>query len=63
MKNHTLFYFLGSILLLHTACQSDSGHLSPDIHKEDWISLFNGKNLTGWTPKFAGYELGMKILF
>jgi hypothetical protein len=23
-----------------------------------WISLFNGKNLDGWTPKFAGYDLG-----
>ena len=23
-----------------------------------WISLFNGKDLTGWTPKITGYELG-----
>jgi hypothetical protein len=23
-----------------------------------WISLFNGKDLTGWTPKIKGYELG-----
>lgn len=23
-----------------------------------WISLFNGKDLTGWTPKFAGHDLG-----
>jgi hypothetical protein len=25
---------------------------------EDWISLFNGKDLDGWTPKIKGYELG-----
>jgi hypothetical protein len=25
---------------------------------EDWISLFNGKDLSGWTPKIKGYELG-----
>jgi hypothetical protein len=25
---------------------------------EGWISLFNGKELTGWTPKIKGYELG-----
>jgi len=25
---------------------------------EDWISLFNGKDLSGWTPKIRGYELG-----
>jgi 3-keto-disaccharide hydrolase len=23
-----------------------------------WISLFNGKDLTGWTPKIKGYRLG-----
>jgi 3-keto-disaccharide hydrolase len=23
-----------------------------------WISLFNGKDLEGWTPKITGYELG-----
>ena len=26
--------------------------------KEGWISLFNGKDLDGWTPKIRGYELG-----
>lgn len=27
--------------------------------KEDgWISLFNGKDLTGWTPKITGYPAG-----
>ena len=25
---------------------------------EDWVQLFNGKDLTGWTPKFAKYALG-----
>jgi len=23
-----------------------------------WVPLFNGKDLTGWTPKIKGYELG-----
>jgi hypothetical protein len=26
--------------------------------KDAWISLFNGKDLTGWTPKIKGYPLG-----
>jgi hypothetical protein len=26
--------------------------------KEEWISLFNGKDLTGWTPKIRGAEAG-----
>lgn len=25
---------------------------------EEWIQLFNGENLDGWTPKIRGYELG-----
>lgn len=25
---------------------------------QGWVSLFNGKNLDGWTVKIAGYELG-----
>jgi len=25
---------------------------------QDWMSLFNGKNLDGWVVKFAGHELG-----
>lgn len=24
----------------------------------EWRSLFNGKDLTGWTPKFTGHEFG-----
>jgi hypothetical protein len=24
----------------------------------EWIQLFNGKDLTGWTPKIKGFELG-----
>ena len=26
--------------------------------QEDWFQLFNGKSLSGWVPKFAGYPLG-----
>ena len=25
---------------------------------EEWIQLFNGKDLTGWTPKITGYPAG-----
>ncbi len=25
---------------------------------QDWVSLFNGKDLTGWTPKIRGEKLG-----
>ena len=29
---------------------------SPDT--KEWIQAFNGKDLTGWTPKFKGHDLG-----
>lgn len=29
-----------------------------DYPKGEWVSLFNGKDLTGWTPKIRYYELG-----
>ncbi len=28
------------------------------VAQDDWIALFNGRDLTGWTPKITGYELG-----
>ena len=31
---------------------------NPDADKEDWIVMFNGKDLSGWTPKITHYELG-----
>ncbi|MFN8091210.1 MAG: DUF1080 domain-containing protein [Vicinamibacteria bacterium] len=29
-----------------------------DPKKEEWVSLFDGKSLDGWTPKIAGYPTG-----
>ena len=29
--------------------------------KNEWRSIFNGKDLTVWTPKFAGYPLGENL--
>ena len=29
-----------------------------DVKAEKWVPLFNGKDLTGWTPKFTGYAAG-----
>ncbi|MFO0820476.1 MAG: DUF1080 domain-containing protein [Pirellulales bacterium] len=34
---------------------AQAGASQPD---EQWIPLFNGKNLDGWTPKIRGYEKG-----
>ena len=31
------------------------------IFREKWVSLFNGRSLKGWTPKFTGSELGQNF--
>lgn len=36
-------------LLLATLCVGQT--------KKDWLQLFNGKNLKGWSPKITGYAL------
>lgn len=45
IKNILIFF-----VFLLMACNSNPG--------ENWISLFNGRNLDGWTPKFSGHPLG-----
>lgn len=39
------------ILLLLGSCKQKS-------EQNEWVSLFNGEDLTGWTPKITGYEVG-----
>ncbi|MBA3314562.1 MAG: DUF1080 domain-containing protein, partial [Planctomycetaceae bacterium] len=33
-------------------------HADEKPESERWVSLFNGKDLEGWTPKITGYEFG-----
>ena len=42
-----------------TVAQSPSSPTSADAR--DWIQLFNGRDLTDWTPKFAKHELGENL--
>ena len=32
-----------------------------DPNQKEWIQLFNGRDLTGWTPKFAHHDLGENV--
>lgn len=46
-----------AMLLLLAACtQKQLPHVDPPQGK--WISLFNGRNLDGWTAKIAGHDVG-----
>ena len=44
---------------LHERLETRGGGTLPNLPpKGKWTSLFNGKDLTGWTPKIKGYDLG-----
>jgi hypothetical protein len=43
------------------ACGGETSSETP-AESAEWRPLFNGKDLTGWTPKFSGYELGVNHL-
>ena len=53
IKYPVLFFCLTS---LFQSC-SETASLNTDKSKENWISLFNGKDLTGWDIKIAGEPL------
>lgn len=46
------------VIVLHS-CQQSPSH---DPHQEEWLHLFNGKDLTGWDIKIAGFELNENYL-
>ena len=50
-------------VLLFYSCKTKPEAENSEIKNEDkvtenWISLFNGKDLDGWTPKIRGYDFG-----
>ena len=49
MKNTVLL--CGLVLFALSGCKQTE-------KKENWIQLFNGKDLTGWTVKIKGYPAG-----
>lgn len=49
----SLVFGAGSLSTLHA--QDDAGKAKAE---GEWISLFNGKDLTGWSPKILGHKLG-----
>lgn len=52
------------LLCLVSACPAQTDAKKPDAQKKPpagksgWVPLFNGKDLTGWTPKIRYHELG-----
>lgn len=49
-----LFRPVALALLLATFCFAENKNAG----KQEWMKLFNGKNLKGWSPKITGYAYG-----
>ncbi len=54
------------IALLIVGCKSKPESESKEVEVEEemtenWISLFNGKDLDGWSPKIKGYDFGDNV--
>lgn len=54
---YTLF-LLFPLFLFACQAESTSEDATTDTEDDGWVELFNGENLDGWTPKFAGSPLG-----
>ena len=61
MKKSTYFQKLALINIIIAFFFLQSCSQKNTISTENWISLFNGKDLKEWTPKFTGYELGLNL--
>jgi hypothetical protein len=55
MKLNAIFFSLFLILTLTIQSCNNSVTEKPD---QKWVSIFNGKDLTGWTPKLRGEAFG-----
>ncbi len=53
MKYSKLFFFFSVVAIVSLV--SCNGKKAAEA---EWVQLFNGKDLTGWTPKITGYEMG-----
>lgn len=59
LQNHLYQTLLLCTLFFFAGCQSTTQtDASLPTDAEGFVTIFNGKDLTGWTPKFAGVPLG-----
>ena len=59
-SSRRLIVFMSSYLSIISCAWSQDAETESGLKtsQEEWIQLFNGKDLEGWTPKFRGAELG-----
>jgi hypothetical protein len=58
MKMRFTLQALGALLVFALSAHAQAPGGNPDADKEDWLVLFNGKDLKDWTPKITKHEVG-----
>lgn len=58
MRSCPLTALVWAVLPLMSCTSEGSEQADVEPASDEWIQLFNGTDLTGWTPKISGYELG-----
>lgn len=53
-----VYLLLGLGLLVSCQRKTDTRQAAPE---NPWIQLFNGKDMSGWTPKIRGYDYGVNF--
>ncbi|MFC7337269.1 DUF1080 domain-containing protein [Haloferula chungangensis] len=63
MSIHSPILFRLLPILFAFGCQISAADepSHPTADKSEWIQLFNGKDLEGWTPKFTKHDLGVNF--
>ena len=54
----TGLYLLACLFIFFSCSNSESPPSDHDPNQEQWQSLFNGEDLSGWDIKMAGYPVG-----
>jgi len=55
IKNH---FLPAIIILIFVTVSCDQRVSEEEAAKEEWIQLYNGKDMTNWTPKISGFKAG-----
>jgi len=54
--------FCLALIPILLVCKNPKKEPEIDVDAEEWVSLFNGKDLSGWDIKITGHELGDNYL-
>ena len=60
-KTYEIIFALFIVLIVSCKTKTETKNTNANVKEEpteNWISLFNGKDLDGWTAKIKGYDFG-----